>query len=332
MVRSSLALSVITGKPVRIFNLRARRKKPGLAKQHLTAVNAAAEICNAEVSGNELQSQDVSFNPGAVKPGNYHFKIGTAGSSTLVAQTVLPPLMIADAPSQIQIDGGTHNEKAPPYEFLSLAYLPLVQRMGPSFKSELRSHGFYPAGGGSIAIEIHPASSLAGISLTELVKKHRPQVQALVSKLPLKIADRECDKIRRKSYWDANRFESVEVTDSPGPGNVVMIFLKSEELTEVFSAVGKIGIKAEQVASQVYREANNYIKHSAPVGPHLADQLLLPMGLAAAYHGQTSEFVTIDLTEHTTTHVDILKRFLAVDVSVQIDSKLATIKVLPKTA
>jgi RNA 3'-terminal phosphate cyclase (ATP) len=235
MVRSSLALSAITGKPVRILNLRARRAKPGLARQHLTAVNAAAQICDAEVAGNELHSQEVTFVPSAVKAGEYHFRIGTAGSTTLVAQTVLPPLMLADGPSVVRVDGGTHNEKAPPFEHLQKVYLPLVQRMGPTFKIDLTRHGFYPVGGGRIEIGVTPTSAqtdgLRGLNLDRLIEKVHPSVRAIVSKIRIGVAERECEKIRRQSNWDANCFEAIEISDSPGPGNVVMILLQSEELT-----------------------------------------------------------------------------------------------------
>src|SRR5688572_18364502 len=148
ILRSSLALAIVTQQAVRISKIRAKRDKPGLLRQHLTAVNAAATICDAELTGAELKSREITFRPRALKPGDYRFDIGTAGSSTLVLQTVLPPLMTASAPSRVVITGGTNNPKAPPYEFVARAFLPILRRMGASIEIELATYGFYPAGGG----------------------------------------------------------------------------------------------------------------------------------------------------------------------------------------
>jgi len=126
MLRSALSLSMCTSQPFRMVNIRAKREKPGLMRQHLTAVRAATEVCGAAVIGDEVGSGEITFRPGKVKPGNYSFSIGTAGSCTLVLQTVLPPLLTASAPSQIRISGGTHNKASPPVDFLQRAYLPLV--------------------------------------------------------------------------------------------------------------------------------------------------------------------------------------------------------------
>src|SRR5262245_64635982 len=146
IVRTSLALAVVTGRSVAIDNIRAGRKEPGLKRQHLAAGNAAGEICGGRVTGAAVGSRAVTLEPGPVRPGNYHFRVGTAGSATLVLQTVLPALLIADGPSTLVLEGGTHNPWAPPFDFLEKAFLPLVNRMGPHVEVELERHGFYPAG------------------------------------------------------------------------------------------------------------------------------------------------------------------------------------------
>src|SRR5512138_2046230 len=148
ILRSALALSLVTGKPFRIENIRARRQKPGLMRQHLTAVNAAVEIGAAHVSGNTVGSSELTFAPTALRSGEYHFVVGTAGSCTLVLQTVLPALIIAEGSSEIRLEGGTHNPAAPPFDFLAGAFLPLLNRMGPDVRAALERPGFYPAGGG----------------------------------------------------------------------------------------------------------------------------------------------------------------------------------------
>lgn len=137
MLRTSLSLSMATGQPFRIYNLRANRDKPGLKRQHLTAVRAAAEVSDAKVQGDELGSREVLFEPGPVKPGHYRFDIGTAGSTALVFQTLLPVLMIGQEPSHLTLIGGTHNTKAPPLDYLELSFLPLLERMGPKVSIDL---------------------------------------------------------------------------------------------------------------------------------------------------------------------------------------------------
>jgi RNA 3'-terminal phosphate cyclase (ATP) len=130
VLRTSLSLSLVTGSPFRIEKIRAGRKKPGLLRQHLTAVQAAAQIGSAEVEGDELGSREIIFRPATVKPGRYTFSVGTAGSAGLVLQTVLPPLLLASGPSELTLEGGTHNPWAPPFDFLSRAFFPLLRRMG----------------------------------------------------------------------------------------------------------------------------------------------------------------------------------------------------------
>ena len=165
ILRSSLALSLVTGKPFRIENIRAGRTKPGLLRQHLTALAAATQIGKAKVEGAVLGSKIVSFTPRGVTPGDYHFAVGTAGSATLVLQTVLPALMLASGPSTLVLEGGTHNPSAPPFDFISKAFLPILNRMGPCIKVELERYGFYPAGGGRFRVSINPAAQLSPIDL-----------------------------------------------------------------------------------------------------------------------------------------------------------------------
>ena len=144
IIRSALALAAVTGKPFTVYNVRAGRKKPGLKRQHVTCVKAARDICGAQVEGDVLQSSKLVFVPGEIKPGEYQFSIGTAGSSSLVAQTVLPALMMAQAPSKVTVEGGTHNEFAPPYDFLERVYLRQVTKMGPQFAINIETYGILP--------------------------------------------------------------------------------------------------------------------------------------------------------------------------------------------
>jgi RNA 3'-terminal phosphate cyclase (ATP) len=312
VIRTSLALSMITGKAFEVRNVRGRRKNAGLARQHLTCVLAAKKICGAEVVGAQLKSSHIKFEPGTIVPGEYHFPIGTAGSTSLVAQTVLPALLTCETASQVTVEGGTHNRMAPPFDFLKLTYLPLLNQMGPTVEATLDSYGFYPAGGGKISLQIQPGQRWKGLKLLERGTA-KPFVKAIVSDLPETIGERECSTICRKANWPRKDSEVVTVEKPRGPGNVVLIQLASKEVTEVFSGVGEVGIRAEQVARKVLKAARNYLGAEVPVGPHLADQLMLPAAIAAM-KGEATVFKTMALTQHSQTHVDIISRFLDVKI------------------
>ncbi len=331
IVRSSLALSAVTQTPVRISNIRAGRSRPGLLRQHLTCLKAAAEITDAKVTGDALKSSVVTFDPGEIKSGDYQFAISSAGSTSLVAQTVLPALMSPTGDSTVSITGGTHNAWAPPFDFLGNTFLPQLEKMGPKVSADLLRYGFHPAGGGKIQLKIQPSEQLRGLNLVTRSDLTGKRVTAVVSQIGKSVAKRECETIRRKSGWDAEDFEIIEVPDSLGPGNVVMITLQSPEVTEVVTGYGKQGVRAEHIARGVLKEARAYIGASVPVGEYLADQLLLPMGLAAA-QGQSSRFRTAALSLHTTTHISLLERFLPIEIHCEpFENDTMQISVRPKS-
>jgi len=317
IVRSSLALSLVTGVPIQIDNIRAGRKKSGLMRQHLTAVLAAAEVGGAAVRGASLGSSRLDFEPAGVSCGDYQFRVGTAGSATLVLQTVLPALLTADGPSTLVLEGGTHNPFAPPFDFLARTYLPLINRMGPSVTAVLDRPGFYPAGGGRVTVTIESAERLAGFDLLERGEIVGRRGTAVVAKLPRHIAQRECDTLARRLDWDDSCCRVEERTDTAGPGNVVLAELECEHITEVFTGFGQRGVRAEDVARNVVREIRRYLKAGVPVGAHLADQWMLPLGISAHHGGGGGAFRTLDLTQHAATHIDILQRFLDVTIDVE---------------
>lgn len=318
IIRTSLALSALTGRAIRMMNVRAKRSRPGLMRQHLAAVQAAAAICQADVRGAELGSSELTFRPGEICGGDYSFGVETAGSTTLILQTVLPALMTACGPSKLNLTGGTHNPFAPPLDFLQRVFLPLVNRMGPQIEISLVRHGFYPAGGGRFTASITPARELVGFELLERGPLFSKRVEAIVSKLPSHIGDRECRAIATASSWDDSCFSSRQIHDAVGPGNVVMIELVYEFISELFVGFGQKGIPAEDVAAGVWRETQEFMAAGVPVGAHLADQILLPLGLAAQ-RGQSGSFRTMSLTQHARTHIDVLKMFL--DIKIQIEER-----------
>lgn len=310
IIRSSLALSLITGRAFRAVNVRARRERPGLQPQHLTSVNAAAEVGRAKVEGARVGASEFVFRPGQVAAGDYRFSIGTAGSITLVLQTVLPPLLLAGGASRLTLEGGTHNPHAPPFEFIERAFLPLVSRMGPIVSVRLERYGFYPPGGGRIAVEIEPArGSLAPFDLNERGAILSERARALVVKLPESIAERELAVVSQRMGWSHDRLSIESSTNALSPGNVLTIEIEGENATEVFTGVGRRGVPAEEVAASAIREARDHLKSGAPVGIHLADQLIIPLALAGG-----GSFTTTTPTLHTETNIEIVKRFLPVRI------------------
>lgn len=315
VVRTSLALSMITQRPFVIENVRAGRKKPGLKRQHLTAVRAAATISNAKVEGDELSSSYLAFEPGPVQNGEYYFSIGTAGSATLVLQTVLPALMLSDLPSKVTLEGGTHNQWAPPFDFLQRAFIPVLERFGPRILLTLHQPGFYPSGGGKFTAEIIPSKNLRPLELLERGELIKKDVTALVANLPASIARREVETALRSLRWPSQSGQYREVVAN-GPGNVVLIVIEYQNVCEVFTACGRLGVPAEKVAKEAVREAKSYLACSAAVGPHMADQLLLPLALSAA-QGKGGQFSTLELTQHSLTQIEIIRKFLDIDIEVK---------------
>ncbi len=327
ILRSSLALALVTGQPVQIEHIRSSRDKPGLMRQHLTAVRAAVEIGQANVEGDEIGSQSLWFAPLAIKPGSYRFSVGSAGSATLVLQTVLPALMTADAPSELTLEGGTHNPWAPPYDFLEQALFPLLQKMGPRITMGLEQHGFYPAGGGRFSVAVEPSAELQGIQLNLRGDTLQRSATAIVANLSRRIAQREIDTAATKLNWAPNCFHVQEVNNCDGPGNIMMIEIHSEHVREVFTGFGRQGVTAEHVANETVKQVREYLATDVPVGPYLADQLLLPLGIAAWKDKQRSQFRTLPLTRHSTTHINILQQMLSIPISVEKDEGVCSVNV-----
>ena len=270
----------------------------------------------AHVEGAAIGSRRLVFRPGKVKPGPYTFSVGTAGSATLVLQTVLPALLVAQSESNLILEGGTHNPLAPPLDFLTKAYLPLVNRLGPTVEVHLVRPGFYPAGGGRFTVHIQPSQQLGRLELVERGEIIGRRVRASVANLPRHIAQRECRKIAEKTGWDDDCFTVEEINGSRGPGNVVMIELETKNVTEIFTGFGQLGVKAEDVAMQSLREAQDYLEADVPVGIHLADQLMLPLGIGAWLGSGGGVFRTMELSLHAATHLEILARFLGIPFDV----------------
>ena len=307
ILRTALGLSMATGRPFRVENVRARRPKPGLMRQHLTTVAAAASICGAAVEGAAIGSQVVTFAPGPVKPGEYTFSVGSAGSATLVLQAVLPALLSAAGPSSLTLEGGTHNPSAPPLDFVERAFLPLVNRTGPRVHVALERAGFYPAGGGRFFVNVAPARTLSPFHLTDRGETVRRCAKAVVAALPGAIALRELEQVEKLLRWSGDQLQVRQLPDEWGPGNLLTLEIESEHVTEVFSGFGMKGVTAEAVAEDAIRQARRYLSVRAPVGACLADQLMPILALAGG-----GSFRTLPLTWHARTNAAIIQQFLPV--------------------
>lgn len=315
ILRTSLALSLVTGQPFTITRIRAGRKKPGLLPQHLAAVQAAAEVGRARVTGAALHSPELTFEPAGPRAGDYHFAVGTAGSATLVLQTVLPALLCVGGRSTLRLEGGTHNPWAPPLDFLVKSFLPLINRMGPTVQATLVRPGFYPAGGGELRVTIAPGERLVPIELLERGDVRKVTATARIARLPRHIAERELRVIAAQLGLPDDHLVVEEVTDSRGPGNVVTIEVACEHLTEVFTGFGERGITAEAVAGRCVQETQQYLSREAAVGEYLTDQLLVPLALAGG-----GAFRTAGVSPHARTNMEVIQAFLDVEFEIERDS------------
>ena len=307
ILRTSLALAMCTQQPVHIVNIRAKRRKPGLMRQHLTAVQAAGQVCSAEIEGDRIGSTELRFQPGLPEAGQYTFSVGTAGSTNLVFQTVLPGLLSAGAHSQLTLEGGTHNPMAPPFDFIEQTFLPLLQRMGANVEVHLQRPGFYPAGGGMWTVKIQPIKKLKPLYLHERGELLEHKAIAVCAGLPGHIARRELETVAKMLHWDDACLHSRQLPRHQGPGNYLSIVLRSEQVTVVFSGFGQRGITAENVAKACVKRVQRYLSLGVVADEHLTDQLLLPLALAGG-----GEFTGVTPSRHTTTNIEIIQRFLPV--------------------
>ena len=315
LLRTALSLSLCTGTPFRMTGIRAGRNKPGLMRQHMTSVEAARQISGASVTGATAASQEISFRPGVVCGGDYQFAIGTAGSTTLVLQTVLPALFQANEATSLRLEGGTHNPLAPPAEFLIRAFAPLLVRMQAPTMIALDRRGFFPAGGGQLSAHVQPAKALRPLVLRERGALRRIVARALISAISSSVAERELRVAARYFELSEENLEHVGVRPALGPGNAFMVILEFDEVTEVFTGFGERGVSAERVAEHTCRDARKFLDAGVAVGPHLADQLLLPLALAGG-----GEFSTLAPTAHARTNAALIEKFLPVEIEFRHDA------------
>jgi RNA 3'-terminal phosphate cyclase (ATP) len=327
VLRTSLAVSLLTGEPLRIFDIRKGRPKPGLAAQHLAAVRAAALVSRAEVVGDHLRSTEVELRPRAVTAADYRIDVGTAGSATLVVQTIAAALLATGRASSIVVQGGTHNPMAPPLEFLREVWAPT---QGAPCVVTSSAVGLYPRGGGALRVELGPrAAPPAAIELTARGPLLAHELRVILAGVPRHVGDRE-----QRTYEEALRglapvipiVARVDEVGQTGPGNVLVATLRFERVAHVVVAFGERGVSAEVVASRLAADVRALFDSDVPVDEHLADQLLLPMVFGAG-----GELVTVPSSRHTTTQIALLRSLVGAEIDVRSEGRRVRVIVRPRS-
>jgi RNA 3'-terminal phosphate cyclase (ATP) len=321
VLRSALSLSVITGKEMYIYNIRARRSKPGLMAQHLKSVDASAAVSSADVDGAVLNSTRLTFRPSKPRSGRYRFDIGTAGATTLVLQTIFLPLSLASSSSSVIISGGTHVPWSPCYEYLAFHWLPVLRRIGYDAQVELEQAGFYPPGGGRINATLRPIGAISPLNLTQRGKLLRIQGISAVANLPVSIADRQ----KRQAILRLLRLPElgaapdlrirVQQLLSATKGTFLFLLAEFENGQCCYFSLGAQGKPAERVADEAVDSLLAFMASGASIDQYLADQLLLPLSLATG----PSELHTSRITPHLLTNAMVLRAFLPAKIEIQGD-------------
>ncbi|EPG37622.1 RNA 3'-terminal phosphate cyclase [Acinetobacter colistiniresistens] len=322
ILRTALTLSMITGQAFELINIRAGRKKPGLMRQHLVCVQASQQISQAYVEGAELHSQHLYFAPQHVQSGKYQFQIGSAGSTTLVLQTLLPALLLQNEASELTISGGTHNPLAPTADFIEHCFLPTLTKMGIETEFKLNKAGFFPIGAGEIQIKIQPWRHRNKFSLLE--RGALQNTAAFVAVLNLskeaQIAERELTTLSKRLKLDAQQQFHL---NGISQGNTAYVRVEHQHHTQLFTALGEMRKSAEQIASHLAEQVKQYINSQAVVDEYLADQLLLPMAL-----GQGGEFTAQCISEHTRTQATMIEKFIDCEIEfIELDQTLFQVNV-----
>jgi RNA 3'-terminal phosphate cyclase (ATP) len=308
LLRTALALSLCSGEPFAMENIRGKRERPGLLRQHLTAVEAAAQVGDAGVDGATPGSTTLRFSPHGVHGGAHRWTIGTAGSTTLVLQTVLPALWMHGVEASLSIVGGTHNPQAPSADFIAHAFLPAMARMGLDASFALESHGFYPAGGGEIRMALRAGGKPAPVHFGERGPVLEQHAEAIVSAIPAKIGERELAIARARLGLGDGEASLREVRRAMGPGNALSIRFRTEHASAVFTGFGMKRVTAEAVAERACAEARAWLAANVVADSYLADQLLLPMALAGG-----GSFTTLAPSAHTRSNAALIEKFLPVE-------------------
>ena len=306
ILRTGLSLAALTSTSVRLLNIRKGRAKPGLRPQHLTAVRALARITRAELTGDSIGSTSLTFSPQGMYPGSYVFDVaettGSAGSVSLVAQTLLPVLVFAQSPSTLTIKGGTHVPMSPPAHYLAAVFLPALREMGVRADLTITNWGFYPQGGGEIVLQVQPVRQLTSVSWTAPPQAETFQGLSAAANLPEHVRQRQSRSVHQHLGWPL----PIREEDAQSLGKGSFVFLWGPHAG--FAALGARGKPAEQVGEEAAQALKKFLASGAGVDCHLADQIALYTALAQGW----STFTTDMSTSHFLTNVWVIEHFLQV--------------------
>ncbi len=313
ILRTALALAVALGRPVRITGVRARRPRPGLQPQHLAVVRALAAVSDAAVSGDRLDSTEITFEPRAVRPGDWRFDIGavrgSAGSVSLLFQALLLPLARAGGESRLTLVGGTHVPWSPPVHYLTEVFLPALAAAGLRASVQLRRWGWYPAGGGEIGALVEPVPALRGFRAEEPEPGERVRGLSAVSRLPRSIAERQKKGAEERLAADGLAADIAVEEDRTalGPGTLMFLAIRGRA---GFSALGRRGLPAERVGAAAAADLVAWWRTGAALDEHLADQVLPFLALAST----PSAYTCPTVSSHLATVAWVVGRFVPAHV------------------
>jgi RNA 3'-terminal phosphate cyclase (ATP) len=314
VLRTSLTLSLITGESLRITNIRARRPKPGLRAQHLAAIRAATAVGQARVEGDSIGSTNLIFHSGKIRSGDYSFDIGTAGSTSLLLQTIFLPLSLAGASSEIGLTGGTHVPWSPCFHYLDWHWIKFMQQAGFDAKLSLEKAGYYPGGGGKIRLKIRPICALSSLHLLNRGELKRIQGISAVSNLSPSIAHRQ----RQHSLARLSGLglpAEIEIMELPsfGKGTLLLLLAEFEGSQACYFGLGARGKPAEQVADEAVDAVLSFLKTDGVIDEYLADQLLLPLALVT----EPSELRTSKVTQHLLTNAQVIQAYQIAKITIE---------------
>lgn len=329
ILRTALSLSCLFKKPFRIFNIRKGRKKPGLMPQHLTCVRAARLLSNAEVKGDHKGSTELLFSPKEVKNGDFFFDIGTAGSTSLVLQTIIPSLVFSKEKTSITLKGGTHVPFSPSFHYVAEVFVSFLKMIGVEIKLSIESYGFYPKGGGKFIADIFPAKGIKPLRIKERGSILRLKGYSGVGNLPLSIADRQRNSMLEKIYSNIKDIKcpvDIELLNVPTPGHGTFIFLLSESENSIagLTSLGERGKRAEAVGEDAAMEFLGYYSTGAALDSHISDQIVLYLSICK----QESIFTTSSITGHLMTNLWVIGLFHEYKYSIEGEiGKTGTVRV-----
>jgi RNA 3'-terminal phosphate cyclase (ATP) len=314
VLRTSLGLSCLLNKPFRIFNIRIKRKKPGLMPQHLMGIRALKLISNARVRGDAKGSTELIFEPEEVKAGDYLFDIGTAGSTSLLLQTIILPLIFAKSRSSLSLIGGTHVPFSPLFHYISEVFVPILKKLGIRIETKIESYGFYPKGGGKVRVEIIPSGKIKGMSFLDRGEIKKLRGISGVGNLPLSIAERQKDAALKNLTSEGLKaeIETLSVL-TPGQGTFMFLGAETDYCLAGFSSLGERGKRAELVGEEVAKNFLSYYSTSSCLDYHMADQIVLYLAIAQ----EESSFTTSEISDHLLTNLWVIDKFLGIQYVIE---------------